>query len=296
VIYAFVVDAHGRIIAPPEKQGDFFNWKGLAPALEGGRLTIDDGPRHEKILFYPVTQGSRTIGAAIIGFAHSLVADKTVPGFGVMGYVFLMVLFGVSMAVAHLLVKAFLGPIKQLHEEMEVAIKEGGGRLHFDAPYPEIDNIKRTFERLLMRKEALSDGETLSPRRPAQGSPLIKATPREAIPREQGVPLTPSSPGTSISDRIDEINTPWCIIDRGNYTLCGFSDDFAGTFGQDGVREGMHVIEAFDTDMIQVVSQLLDAPAEDKIVMDHPDGKHILRRMADPADPNHVALIFEDKT
>ena len=57
----------------------------------------------------------------------------------------------------------------------------------------------------------------------------------------------------------------------------------------------MHVIEAFDTDMIQVVSQLMDAPDDKELAMDHPDGKHILRRVSDPVDPDHIALIFEVK-
>ncbi len=296
VIYAFVLDAHGRIIAPPEKQGDFFNWKGLAPALEGGQLSVDDGPRQEKIIFYPVTQGNQILGAAVIGFAHTLVAEKTVPGFGVMGYVFLMVLFGVSMAVAHLLVKAFLDPLRHLHEEMEIAIKEEGGRLNFDAPYPEIDAIKRTFERLLMRKAAYSDEQPPTLHRVSEESPIRKAAPREPIFREQDAPLPPSSAGTSLSDRLKGIKSPWCIIDRENYALCGSSNDFAQTFGQSGARDGMHVIEAFDTDMIQVVSQLLDAAADDETAADHPDGKHLLRRMADPADLAHIALILEDKT
>lgn len=296
VIYAFVVDPHGRIIAPQEKQGDFFNWKGLASALLGGRLTIDDGPRHEKIIFYPVMQGNQTLGAAIIGFAHARVAETTVPGFGATGYLLLAVLFCISMGIAHLLVKAFLDPLKQLHEVMEIAIKEGRGRLDFTAPYPEIDNLKRTFERLLMRKATPSETDMPSPP-PATG----EATPVKAKFQDTAAPgpdTTPTPPGsrTSIEDQLHGITAPWCIIDRENYTLCRFSAHFAQTFAASGCREGMHVIEAFDTDMIQVVSQLMDAQTDNEALPDHLDGKHRLRRISDPADPDHIALIFEDKT
>jgi hypothetical protein len=45
-----------------------------------------------------------------------------------------------------------------------------------------------------------------------------------------------------------------------------------------------------------VVSQLLDTPSDNEITLDHPDGKHLLRRIADPGDPTHIALILEDKT
>jgi hypothetical protein len=296
VIYAFVVDAHGRIIAPPEKRGDFFNWKGLTPALEGDGLVIDDGPRDEKIIFYPIIRGGRTFGAAIIGFAHSHVAGKTVPGFGVGVYLFLMILFGLGIAVAYLLVRAFLAPLRQLHEEMEIAIKEGDGRLNFDAPYPEIDNIKRTFERLLMRKVPPSGARTPSLRKPEEKMPPIKAMAHDPIPRDEDVPLPSSDPKPSMSARLKGLKTPWCIIDRENYTLSGSSDDFAGAFGLAGCKNGMHVIEAFDTDMVQMVSQLMDAPADEEITLDHPDGNHLLRRIYDPAEPTHMALILEDKT
>ncbi len=296
VIYTFVVDAHGRIVAPPEKQGDFFNWKGLTPALEGNGLVIDDGPRDEKIIYYPITQGGRTLGAAIIGFAHSHIAEKTVPGFGVSGYLFLMILFGIGIAIAYLLVKAFLSPLRQLHEEMEVAIKEGGGRLNFEAPYPEIDNIKRTFERLLMRKASPSDTQRPSLREPSKKSPTNKPIFHDPIPGDENAPLPSPDPKPSMSARLKRLKAPWCVIDRENYTLSGFSDDFSGTFGLAGCKNGMHVIEAFDTDMVQVVSQLMDAPADEEITLDHPDGNHLLRRIYDPTEPTHMALILEDKT
>lgn len=293
VIYAFVVDPHGRIIAPQEKQGDFFNWKGLAPALQGGRLSMDDGPRDEKIIFYPVTQGNRTLGAAIIGFAHARVAETSVPGFGATGYLLIVVLLGISMGVAHLLVRAFLDPLRQLHEEMEIAIKEARGRLNFTAPYPEIDNLKRTFERLLMRKAALS--ETGTPPSVGEAASANAGIQDPATP-DPNVPAQPPGSGGSIEERLHGITVPWCIIDRENYTLRRFSNDFAQNLGIPGCKEGLHVIEAFDTDMIQVVSQLMDAPADQEVTMDHPDGKHLLRRFSDPADPDHIAMIFEDKT
>lgn len=296
VIYAFVVDAHGRIIAPREKQGDFFNWKGLAPALQGGRLTIDDGPRNEKIIFYPVTQGNRTLGAAIIGFAHARVAETTLPGFGAIGYVLLAVLLCISMGIAHLLVRGFLDPLRQLHEEMEIAIKEGRGRLDFSAPYPEIDSLKQTFERLLMRKATRFETGTPSPPAPAGGAASQKAGIHDfATPLPGACAPSPGPGGGSIVDRLNGVTAPWCIIDRENYTLCRFSNNFAQTFGASGFKEGMHVIEAFDTDMIQVVSQLMDTPDDKELTMDHPDGKHLLRRVSDPADPDHIALILEEK-
>jgi hypothetical protein len=297
VIYAFMIDAHGRIIAPSEKQGDFFNWKGLTTALEGGQLVIDDGSRAEKIIFYPITQGSRTLGAAIIGFAHSRVAEKTVPGFGAIGFLLLLVLLGIGMGIAYALVNGFLTPLRQLHEEMEIAIKEGSGRLNFDGPYPEIDNIKRTFERLLMRKAtAPSTMETKPLMQSADEPPSPPLPSLGARHKKQDTPLPTPVSKTSISDRLRRLKAPWCIIDRVNYTLCGSSEDFAGSFGLTGCKNGMHVIEAFDTDMIQMVSQLIDASTEEEITIDHSDGHHLLRSLCDPADPDHIALILEDKT
>jgi hypothetical protein len=295
VIYAFVLDAHGRIIAPQEKQGDFFNWKGLAQALQNGHLSIDDGPRNEKIIFYPVTQGNRTLGAAIIGFAHDRVAETIAPGFGAFGWLLLAVLFSIGMGIAHLLAKAFIKPLRQLNEEMEIAIKEGRGHLKFIAPYVEIDNLKRTFERLLMRKAAPTESETPSLRTSTSKDAPIMAGDMDLSAIRPDASQASPVPKNFIDDQLRGVSAPWCVINRQNYGICRFSDHFTQIITSPGCKEGMHIIEAFDTDMIQVVSQLMDAPDDKELAMDHPDGKHILRRVYDPADPDHIALIFEEK-
>ena len=287
VIYAVVVDNDGRIIAPPEKQGDFFTWDGLAQAFKDGKLTVADGPQQEKIIFYPVRQQARTLGAAIIGFAGDQAGEKNI-GMGLAGYFLLTILLCLSMAVAYLMTKAFLNPLILLNEHVEVAIKEGRAGLDFHAPYKELDHLKRSFDRLLMRKPASSQAPAPDHVTQTKGISGPAARHQETDVGQKAEPAAPALP------RLNDLTGPWCVIDRETYTLRKISDNFSQLPGMPDRREGMHVIEAFDADMIQAVSQLMETESEERLTVVLEGGAYALRRINDPAHKNNVILVFED--
>jgi hypothetical protein len=287
VIYAVVVDADGRIIAPPEKQGDFFTWDGMPQAFKDGKLAVGDGAQNEKIIFYPLRQQTRTLGAAIVGFAGDQATGGNI-GMGATGYFLLIILFGLSMLVAYLMAKTFLNPLITLNEHVEVAIKEGRGTLDFHAPYQELDHLKRSFDRLLMRKPASTQTPTSERVSQASGPSDSFAQPPEISASQK------AEPAASHASCLNDLNAPWCIIDRETYTLIKISDNFAGLPGPPDRKEGMHVIEAFDADMIQAVSQLMETKSEERLTIVIQDKTFVLRRMDDPAQKNNVILVFED--
>lgn len=282
VIYAVVVDADGRIIAPPEKQGDFFKWDGLAQAFKGGKLAVSDGPQNEKIIFYPVRQQANALGAAIVGFAGGQTAGL---GMGAAGYFLLTILCCLSMLVAYAMARVFLSPLTALNEQVEVAIKEGRGSIDFDAPYTELGHLKRSFDRLLIRKPASAQPPTQERGYPAPAA--AKGTqPKTAAP-------SPTGGATSAMPRLDENSGPWCVIDRETYTIQKISGNFNKLLGAPERREGMHVIEAFDADMIQAVSHLMETDTDESQTLALENGACTIRRIHDPARQNHVILIFE---
>ncbi len=295
VIYAFVIDAHGRIIAPHEKQGDFFNWTGLSKAFAGAKLKIENGKQNEKIIFYPVVQQNKTVGAAIIGFAYEQAAGKNTSGMGVTVFFLLAILFVIGLLMSHLLAKAFLNPLKSIYEEVELAIKNGSTALDYKAPYKELDNLKRTFERLLMRKTSSSSFF------PSETGPISAQTslggqsPSNKKPSLQGTSSFP----VSTDKLLQELTAPWCIIDRENYTLLRLSDNFVPGLGTPECKQGMHIIEALETDIIPGVSQMIDSDDTNELTVTHADKTYNLRRInsndADAAEKNNVILVFEDK-
>jgi type III secretion system (T3SS) inner membrane Yop/YscD-like protein len=303
VIYAFVVDAHGRIIAPPEKQGDFLDWPGLSSAFAGKKLKIEDGKQNEKVIFYPVRQQNKTIGAAIIGFAWQQTAGQQTAGMGVLGFFLIAILFVIGILMSHLLAKAFLNPLKTLYEEVEIAIKKGSTALDYQAPYSELNNLKRTFNRLLMRKKSSPTSFASSAGSPKTLDEKHPTSPREkeTLPATAAFPSSlPASPGSGTTDeQLAEITAPWCIIDRENYTLVRHSDNFATNLGTPDCRQGMHIIEALETTIIPAVSEMIDSDDSTKLTVSHANKTYFLRRMtskdACAADINHVILIFEEK-
>lgn len=287
VVYAVVVDADGRIIAPPEKQGDFFKWDGLAQAFKDGKLTIAEGLQREKIIFYPVRRQSQTLGAAIVGFAGDQAAGGGI-GMGGAGYFLLAVLFGLSLLAARLLARAFLGPLVSLNEQVEIAIKEGRSALDFQAPYEALDHLKRSFDRLLIRKPAASQ-ETRDP----LPKPAAARTPGPATVLDPGAPSV-ETPAASTPPRAGDLIAPWCAIDRETYTIQNMSPDLNAFLGEPVRREGMHVIEAFEADLIQPVSQLMEAEGQENQTVALQGRTCRLTRMTDPDHHNLVILMFED--
>jgi hypothetical protein len=298
VIYAFVVDAHGRIIAPQEKQGDFVDWSGLSNAFSGAKLKIDDGRQNEKIIFYPVLQQNKTIGAAIIGFAWQQAAGQKTFGIGALGFFLLGILFVIGLLMSHLLAKAFLNPLKSLYEEVEIAIKTGSTAIDYQAPYSELDNLKRAFNRLLIRKTSSPTSFSST-----TGADDLPTSPREnrSLQATTDFPSPqPVSPGLgSVDEQLRKLTAPWCIIDRENYTLLRFSDNFAPGLGTPECRQGMHIIEALETEIIPAVSQMIDSDNSNGLTVSHADKAYNLRRInfngADATEKNNVILVFEDK-
>lgn len=294
VIYAFVVDGHGRIIAPREKQGDYVDWAGLSGAFAEAKLKLEDGKQGEKIIFYPVIQQNQTLGAAIIGFAWQQTGADAASGMGFLAVCLIVILFGVGFAMAYLLSRAFLNPLKSLYEAVEIAIKNGATSLAYQAPYAELESLKRAFDRLLARKSPPSAPGVASADRqatgPYAGDPVSETGYQK--PRMESAPA--AVPSASSDASLRDLEAPWCVIDRENYILVRFSENFTQGLGTKDCRPGMHIIEALETNIIPAVSQMLDSNSAAPQTLSHGQKTYQLKRMNAANEKNNVTLVFED--
>jgi hypothetical protein len=306
VVYAFVVDGHGRIIAPREKQGDYVDWAGLSEAFADAKLKVEDGNQGEKIIFYPVIQQNQTIGAAILGFAWQQPGTDAASGMGILAICLIAILFVVGFALAHLLARAFLNPMKSLYEAVEIAIKNGAASLAYQAPYAELENLKRAFDRLLARKTAVSSSSNSYSNAPPAGFRTGDAvsdpqdirqphTDNGAAAATGPFPSVPAaSPSESSGASLQDLKAPWCVIDRENYVLVRCSDNFTSGLGTKDCQPGMHVIEALETDIIPAVSQLIDADDAAPRPLTFGGKTYKMKRMNTANEKNNVTLVFED--
>lgn len=293
VLYAFVVDGRGRIMAPPELRGDFFNWDGLSKALTDARQIVDKGPRGENLIFSPITSQDQTLGAAIIGFSAEKDKSARGVGMGAAAVLLLLILFGLSLIVSYLLAKNFLTPLKLFHEEVEVAIKEGRDHIKFYAPYEELDNLKLIVNRLLLRKTADS-----SPPDPLKAEPSVKSSrlpendPAQVKAKTNPAEKNQSRPVTD--EHVAAPSGPWCLVDMESYTLAQFSDTFTRDLGLKECRKGMHIIEAFDSDIIVIVTQIIEKPDGKTLETDIAGKKYRVFRKNQNTDKASILIVFEE--
>ncbi len=290
VVYAFVVDGYGKIIAPHEKQGDFFNWDGLPQALKNARSMVGTGPGGERLIFSPVVFRNQVLGAAIIGFSD--LDGMPAPGSGLGGgtIFLLLILFVLAVLISYVLTKNFLTPLRQLYEDIEIAIKEGRDHIDFSAPYAELDNLKRIVNRLLLRRAPDTS--------PPDAGRTVPAEPDVELPdHKMPPPLPPDEQKESppvITEPEAAIDGPWCLVDPENYTLAGFSDTFARDLGLKACSTGMHIIEAFDGDIIVIVTQIIENPNGQAIETETGGKAYRVSGTIQNTDKPTVLIVFEE--
>lgn len=297
VIYAFVVDDHGKILAPAEKQGNFVDWPGLSAAFAEGKLTIADGTQNEKIIFYPIFDQHQLLGASLIGFAYQQIAGSASAGLGGTLFLLAAVLCSLGLVMAWLLARAFLNPLRDLNESVEIAIKKGVAAIDYQAPYGELEKLQRTFDRLLMRSAGAPPSDSSGAPTPiSKSQPATRAVESPPSPSEKPALQNTTPFPVSMEKRLAELTCPWCIVNREDYTLRRMSENFAPSFGTPECREGMHIIEALGSDIIAPVSQIIDAEDAPAATLTHGEKTSVLRRLTDPKDQTAVILVFEDTT
>ncbi len=287
VTYAFVVDAHGRVIAPHDQQGNFFNWDELSQAFRNAKLRTGKGPDGETIIFSPIMNQGSVAGAGIIGFRTDL--SSLQHGLGGLIAFLLMLLIVMSMGMSYLLVIIFLKPIRILTERAEMSIKEGRENINFSAPYKELDDLKNILGRLLLRKN-YSDQNNPESRHVLEN---LRDQDRPDMRTSAGLKDVSQEP--SMNKNMSDPNHPWCVISNEDYTVKQISDNFASILSIKNCKTGLHIIEAFDSELIQVVSQVMDDAENQAIEVELSGKKYQVQRVEDK-QKNQSAIIFREES
>jgi hypothetical protein len=276
VIYSFIIDVEGKIIAPAENAGNFFDWPELAVAVKKGGIEVGKGKGEEKVIFYPITAFNKIIGAAVIGYDIERAVSVRAPDVSGYSYVLLMFLLALCGILGIFLIKTFLRPLKQIEEEASIALKEGRDHLTFRSPYREVDNLVSAFNRILVRL-------------PAEGTKITSET-----DPGRSADIAENASGEFLSE-LDQITCPWCIVDSERLVISQYNHPFITIFGNSRIKQGAHVAEAFDNpDILNAISTLIDSPEkEDSVVVDIEETPFEIKKKIIEGGKNKVIFMFE---
>ncbi len=276
VTYSFIIDLEGKIIAPAENAGDFFDWPERAVAMKKGGIEVGKGKGEEKVIFYPIKTFDKPIGAAVIGYDIERAVSVRAPdvtGYAYVLFILLLVLCGI---IGVFLIKIFLRPLKQIEEEAGIALKEGRDHLTFKSPYSEVENLVRAFNRVLVRLHA---GGT-------DNEPEIGSSAKSAGRAEH-------DSGEYLSE-LSNVSCPWCIVDSERMVITQYNEPLIDIFGNSRIKQEAHVAEAFnDPDILNAISTLIDSQGKDNSIAVNIEEKPFEIKKRTVEGKNKVIFLFE---
>lgn len=276
VRYAQIADVQGKILAPPQSMGKPLDRSRVDKTLKEAGTTFFPGPTGETVMMSPIKDQGQTLGLAVVGFDPSGVVPSTIPP-GVL----LAALGSLALALAAgvLLLRAFAAPIRQLAEEIGVAAKSRARSLSFTPPTPEMDELVRAVERVLILDKGSNSGlEDDTPQTAATGGALPGETPGAATsdakspgetPRAASSDATlpqetPGAPGPAATFPGETPGAPgasetWCLADLTGYMLTAWSPAFAQLLAEPGRPAPVHLLQAFaDPAVLSAVLGLME--------------------------------------
>lgn len=205
VLYAYVIDDFGKILAPAQEMGRFLELPHVQDALELGELKTWRGPEGERIIFYPIMLEGKLQAAAMIGYDTKRAA-ATVSGSpgGKAGLIFIFML-ALAFLGGWYVLRVFKRPLRDLAEEAGIALKERHNELRFKGAYKELQALVESFNRLLylVQRSAAQQSDTRSAQQPrpapaaepaAQPAPEPKPEPKQKPQPEPEPEATPQQP------------------------------------------------------------------------------------------------------
>lgn len=278
VAYAYVVNTDGQVLAPLEDRGDFLDWAEFSTAVKNGAITVGKGKGGEQVVFYPLKVFNRLMAAAVVGYASGDADLSQSPGGSTGTYALLFILLALGGVLAALSLKLFLKPLKDLEEEVRVALKNNRTGINFRAPYKEIEELAQAFSRLLAK------------------TPVSAAAP--VSPREKAAAPSAATGKKSIGafEELAGLEAAWCVLDTVENQITRFNEGFRTLFDNQKPAEGMHILEVFqEPNMLRAVSNLTDAPEQVCAEIEETDPPMQIRKKPVPEDTGKMILIFEEQ-
>lgn len=278
VVYAFIVDNSGKIVAPVEDSGDFLDWAELPVAMREGRLKISEVKKNENIIFYPIKKLNKIIGAAIIGFNTAQMRKIVGTDIKENLYLYFVFLLLICVILWTILMRVIVKPLENLEEEVSIALKEGRKHLEFKSPYKEIDNLVRAFNRILVSIPRLKKGH-------AEETDLNNVDDKVEYDSD------------SFLSKLDQTNIPWCIINKESHVIIKYNQYFKDIFKESNIKQGVHVVEAFDnSEIVTAISGLIDNPESESSVPVNIDNLVKINKVFIEGETDKVMFTFEESS
>ena len=277
VVYAYLVNTDGQVLAPVEDRGDFLDWPWFSAALKKGTIDIGVGKKNEQIVFYPLKVFNQIKAAAVVGYENGAAHPQAGEGESTGAYALLFILIALGGLLAALILKAFLKPLRNLEEEVRVALKNNQTQIEFRAPYREIEELVQLFNRMLERAPAPAPAAPHSPEVPASSPPVLDVNPTDYL------------------KDFERLGGPGCVLDTRQSQIVGFNDAFKALCGNQQLTEGMHVLEVFQQPkMLKAVSDLIDSPDPAGVQVAETDPPIQIQKRPAADDAGNIILIFEE--
>ena len=284
VLYSYIVETSGKIIAPAENTGKLIEAPEAVTAMQQGRLEVGEGKQSETIFYQPIQHLNKVIGLAIVGFDGKRGARFVRTGISVYANLLLVILIALCLPIAVFLIRIFLKPLRELEEDVSIAMKEGRTQIIIHSPYKEINNLVNVFNRLL----------------------FINALNRQPVKMSES---SNDNPAKKDSDRIQEVekqhsgsvvlmdnkmHSPWCVIEKETHTISQFNQQYFDLF-ETGIRQGAHIIEAFsNSGILPIISQLIENPQDSHATSIFAGKKYTIKKANSTESKNGILLVFEE--
>lgn len=108
-------------------------------------------------------------------------------------------------------------------------------------------------------------------------------------------PAGPKEPPPAPPGKGPSIEGPWCLVDKEDYTLMRFSDTFTRDLALKECRPGMHIIEAFDSEIILIVTQIIETPEGTTLELEAGGRQYMVSGTGQNTDKPSVLIVFEEK-
>ena len=150
VRYAYVVDPYGKVLAPAQEMGKFLKLRKIDKALADPKLRAWDGDDGEQIIFYPIKEFDKLLGAAIIGYDLERAVAVQGSGYGGTAAMLFLVSLFVAGLCCFVLLRGLLSPLRALAEDAGVSLKQRQDHVGFKATYAELQALVEAINRMLL--------------------------------------------------------------------------------------------------------------------------------------------------
>lgn len=289
VLYAYVTDPYGKVLAPAKSVGKLLDTPQLSLAVKQGTMKVGTGPDGESVICWPVKDLDTVLGAAVVGYATPAAAQTAFRDTALA----LIAPLGLAGLASVGLVLLVLAPVRRLAEEAGLALKQGRRRLDYAPPYKELALVAQAFDRMLRLLPGKGGAEPSPGRTPPPG--------HAQTPASAARPDTPSGlprnmdHTTPFLSNLELLDRPWCLADVGQFTVLMHNPLFLSLLGREELPLPAHMLEVFaDPQALEALTALIEQ-RDTPVIQAHIRGKDVsVTRKEVPEQDGFAVFVFEE--